>query len=373
MYNLSREPFFNQAFLGKTVVITGHTGFKGSWLSLWLKMLGARVIGISQDVPTSPSHFVAADLSSHLQDHRCNIQDLGDLKKLLLAEKPDFIFHLAAQALVNESYSNPVETMSTNIMGTVNILEVMRSLENPCAVIMITSDKCYDNVEWDWGYRENDKLGGKDPYSASKGAAELMIRTYVESYFSDGNVRVAIGRAGNVIGGGDWAADRLVPDSVRAWSIGESVMIRNPAATRPWQLVLEPLSGYLRLAALLSEKQNLHGEAFNFGPKSENNHTVRDLIVKMSQHWDNVKWKGDKSKVQKVYEAGLLKLNCDKALMNLHWEPVLDFSETVEMTMQWYRHFYEKEQHTVDLSMAQIERFCAKAKDQNQVWTRVDS
>ena len=241
---------------GKRVLITGHTGFKGAWLSLWLKQLRANVSGISIDIPSVPSHFIAAKLSEQVNDYRIDVQDGESVKQIIKEVQPDFVFHLSAQALVLPSYINPVDTMMTNAIGSANVLNALRSLDKPVTAIMITSDKVYDNVEWVWGYRETDRLGGKDPYSASKGMSELVIRSFFESFFSevDSNVRIAVTRAGNVIGGGDWAVDRIVPDCMRSWSKGEVANIRSPNATRPWQHVLEPLSGYLSLGAMLSIK-----------------------------------------------------------------------------------------------------------------------
>ena len=260
-----------QFFTGKVVLITGHTGFKGSWLSLWLTYLGAKVVGVSKDIPTRPSNFIVSSVSTKTDDRRIDILNAEAIEKLILEVQPDFVFHLAAQALVRPSYDNPLETLTTNSIGTANVLEALRKLEKEVAVVMITSDKVYDNVEWVWGYRETDRLGGKDPYSASKAMAEIVIRTYVESYFNteDSNVHIGIARAGNVIGGGDWALDRIVPDCMTAWSQDKVVDIRNPWATRPWQHVLEPLSGYLLLAAHLVLKTNKHGKPYNFGPSTQ--------------------------------------------------------------------------------------------------------
>ena len=229
-------------FQNKTVLITGHTGFKGSWLAVWLESLGAKVVGVALEPPTEPSHFKVAGLSEIIDDHRIDIRDGNALKELVLKTQPDFVFHLAAQALVRQSYDDPVETYQINTLGTLNLLEALRLLEKKCAVVLITSDKCYNNLEWVWGYRETDALGGPDPYSASKGAAELVIRSHVKSFFPlNGPVHIAVGRAGNVIGGVDWAHDRIVPDCVRSWAKNETVQLRNPQATRTWQHVLEPL------------------------------------------------------------------------------------------------------------------------------------
>ena len=358
-------------FRNAKVLITGHTGFKGSWLSIWLQQLGAQVFGISLDIPTNPSHFVAAGLDKLIEDYRLDIRDGPELKSLVRNIKPDFVFHLAAQSLVRRSYSDPVETWQTNALGTVNILESLRNLKKSCVAVLITSDKCYDNVEWEWGYRETDALGGPDPYSASKGAAELAIRSYVRSYFpKDGLVHIGIGRAGNVIGGGDWAKDRIVPDCVRAWSLGESVQLRNPIATRPWQLVLEPLSGYISLAIALHENSKLHGQPFNFGPNIRENHSVGDLVSEMANHWDQVRWEDVSSQYGGPYESGLLKLNCDKALYHLNWQAILDFEVTVKMTAEWYRNFYITPNNICMVSQRQIQTYTDIAKNKGLSWAQ---
>jgi CDP-glucose 4,6-dehydratase len=344
----------------KTCLITGHTGFKGSWLALWLDKLGADVVGLSINVPTEPSHFHAANISDRIDDNRIDVRDCNALKQLIHKIKPDFVFHLAAQALVKHSYEYPLATIETNAIGSANVLEALRTLDKAVVVVMITSDKVYDNVEWAWGYRETDRLGGKDPYSASKGMAELAIRTYVESYFSspDASVRVGIARAGNVIGGGDWAKDRIVPDCIKAWSTNRVVDIRSPFATRPWQHVLEPLRGYLLLAANLFQSRDLLGEAYNFGPSALQNHSVRDLIDQMGKYWDKVRWNDVSKNQDHLHEAGILKLNCDKALYDLNWQPTLKFEETVRMTLEWYKHYYENDnQSMLDFSISQIEEF----------------
>ena len=359
-----------QCFRDKTVLITGHTGFKGSWLSIWLHLLGARVIGISDSIPTNPANFSTSNVAAIVDDHRHDIRDATAVKQVINGNQPDFVFHLAAQAIVKESYSAPLDTLNTNILGTANILEAIRVLQKPCIAIMITSDKCYDNVEWEWGYRETDPLGGKDPYSASKGAAELIIRTYAESFFRNSNIRVGVGRAGNVIGGGDWARFRLVPDCIRSWANNEAVTIANPASTRPWQLVLEPLSGYLSLAMALSQSQNLHGEAFNFGPVAENNYSVRSLIEEMEKYWTSVEWRTEHDSTQAVYEAGLLKLNCDKALHHLHWRPTYNFHETVEATMSWYRDYYDNGGDMLANAQQQLIQYQSKAKDLGIGWAQ---
>jgi len=326
----------------KTVLVTGATGFKGSWLSIWLRIMGANVVGVSLDVPSTPSNFDVSRMSDSIEDIRLDIRDLERLKAAIQEFKPDIIFHLAAQALVKQSYLSPVETITTNAIGSMHVLEAVRQYDNQLSVVMITSDKAYDNVEWVWGYRETDALGGKDIYSASKGMAELAIKGYLESFYrNQDNIRIAVARAGNVIGGGDWANDRIVPDCMRCWSRGDVVEIRSPASTRPWQHVLEPLSGYLQLAQELGNSPELHGEAFNFGPPSSQDHTVSELIDEMAIHWKNIRWKDVSDRNQEFHEAGLLKLNCDKAVRLLEWKPAMSFQETVKMTVSWYKEFYQ--------------------------------
>ncbi len=364
-----------QSFRGKTVLITGHTGFKGSWLSMWLVHLGAKVVGVSIDVPSIPSHFSASLIADVIEDHRLDVRDAHAIKALVEKVQPDFVFHLAAQALVRPSYESPLETMTTNAIGTANVLDALRILNKKVVAVMITSDKAYDNVEWVWGYRETDRLGGKDPYSASKGMAELAIRSYVESFFNkpDSNVRVGITRAGNVIGGGDWAVDRIVPDCMEAWANGETVDIRSPLATRPWQHVLEPLSGYLALAAHLAQDSKNHGEAFNFGPSSDQNYPVSKLIDEMSKYWNQIKWNDVSIDKEHVHEAGLLKLNCDKALSDLEWHSALQFEETVKMTVEWYKEYYQnQDQSMYDFTISQIESYTKAAKLNNIAWANND-
>ena len=360
---------FSNTFQNSSVLLTGHTGFKGSWLAVWLKLLGANITGISLEPPSNPSHFEVAKVSELLEDYRLDIRKSDSLKNLMIEKQPDFVFHLAAQPLVRQSYINPIETYSTNVIGTLNLLEGLREIKKKCTVVIITSDKCYDNVEWIWGYRENDKLGGTDPYSASKGAAELLIRSHVKSFFpKHGLVRIAVGRAGNVIGGGDWAKDRIVSDCVLSWANEDTVKLRNPMATRPWQHVLEPLSGYLTLACELEKNPNLVGEPFNFGPPSNQNHSVKELVSEMSKHWENVRWEELSESEENPYESGLLKLNCDKALHLLNWEPVLSFKETVRITADWYSSYYKKPNIISEITLSNIKEYQLLAKNKGLRW-----
>jgi len=361
---------FRETFRNKTVVVTGHTGFKGSWLTAWLKSLGANVVGLSIGTPSEPNHFNAAQMDLDMNDLRLDVRDRSELVQVIFGAQPDFLFHLAAQPLVRRSYDDPVETYETNIFGTLYVLEALRMLDKPCTAVLITSDKCYDNVEWLWGYRESDALGGPDPYSASKGAAELIIRSHIKSYFpgSTSKVRISVARAGNVIGGGDWAADRIVPDCVRNWSEGKVVELRNPASTRPWQHVLEPLSGYLALAETLSKRPELHGEPFNFGPATQQNHSVLELVEQMSKHWNEVRWEDVSSNNDGPYESGLLKLNCDKALHLLNWRAVMGFEDTVKMTAEWFRSYYENPSKISEVTHQQILDYVDMAKRTGLGW-----
>jgi CDP-glucose 4,6-dehydratase len=316
--------------------------------------------------------FSELNLESKIRHVVGDVRDLATLRQVIMKERPDFVFHLAAQAIVSTSYADPVETMSTNVIGTMNVLEALRGVDFACVAILITSDKCYDNVEWVWGYRETDAVGGKDIYSGSKGAAELVIKSYLNSFFQDekSQVRIGIGRAGNVIGGGDWARDRIVADIMRAWHEDRTVEIRSPNATRPWQHVLEPLSGYLTLGMHLHQSQKLHGEAFNFGPRAEQNRTVVDLLTDLSQLWGF----SDPAKAYQVtgdipfYEASLLKLNCDKALFHLKWEPNLMYAQTISFIGDWYSAFYKDHADMLAVTFRQIGLYEEIAVKEKIVW-----
>ena len=326
---------------GKKVLVTGHTGFKGSWLSLWLQSLGAEVVGVSLDVPTTPSLYEQANVSENMISLREDIRDVVAIRKIFQDHLPEIVFHLAAQPLVRLSYREPVETYEINVMGTLHVLEGIRSVDSVRSAVMITTDKCYQNKEWVWGYRETDTLGGHDPYSSSKGAAELLISSYRNSYFpqdkySEHKTAIASARAGNVIGGGDWAEDRLIPDIIRAFQNNKEVVIRNPKSTRPWQHVLEPLSGYLKLAEQLEKNGDQYAEAWNFGPAEIDARPVKWIVEKMVKLWgENANWINDKS--EHPHEANYLKLDCSKAHMKLNWYPRWDVSETLLRIVEWHK------------------------------------
>lgn len=364
------------AYQNETVLITGHTGFKGSWLSEWLLMLGARVVGIALPPDTRPALFDQLGLVERLEHHILDIRNRQALKDTVLETQPDFIFHLAAQPLVRRSYSEPVETWDTNVMGTVHLLDALRELnqqyiqnQKTCASIFITTDKCYENREWFHGYREDDPLGGYDPYSASKAAAELVIAAYRRSYFSiDGatkipSIGIASARAGNVVGGGDWAEDRIVPDCIRHLLLGKAIPVRNPSATRPWQHVLEPLSGYLQLAARQqqalqsgdSENLSKTSRAFNFGPALNANQSVRTVVDQILQYWPG-SWI-DQSDVKAPHEAGKLNLAWDLAYHELGWQPRWDFTETIHRTVHWCQEQAIGKAEAVDLIREDIKAY----------------
>ena len=331
----------------KQVLVTGHTGFKGSWLSLWLSQLGARVTGISIEPDTSPNLCTQLDLIKRIENHHItDIRNVEKVAEIVKACRPDVVFHLAAQPLVRRSYQQPLSTWAINVQGCLNLLEALKISDNKCAVVMITTDKVYENKDWDFGYRECDRLGGIDPYSASKAAAELAISSWRESFcgkegHQTEHLEIATARAGNVIGGGDWSEDRIIPDPIRALTTDRPICIRNPQATRPWQHVLEPLSGYMRLAeALLNESKkdishNSLCEAFNFGPKIESNLSVLSLIEQILKHWPGTYI--DLSSANEPHEAHRLHLQIDKAYHRLSWQPKWSFTTTVEKTVNWYK------------------------------------
>lgn len=335
---------FCSIYNNKKILITGHTGFKGSWLSFWLMKLGADIVGYSLRPNTVPSHYKLLDLD--IKSEIGDIRNRENLEDIIKKNKPDIIFHLAAQPLVRLSYSIPLETLYTNIIGTANLLDVCRKVDSVKALVNVTSDKCYNNKEWVWGYRENDEMGGYDPYSVSKGCSELITSSFRSSFFNINdykkkhNTLVASCRAGNVIGGGDWAIDRLIPDIMTATALGTPIDIRNPHSIRPWQHVLEPLSGYLMVGQKLLEGKKEYAESWNFGPGDQGNITVGKVAESLIKHWDKIKLKFN-SDIDAPHEACLLKLDCSKANYKLKWRSVWNAEETLKRTAKWYKTFYE--------------------------------
>ena len=418
----NQQPFGGY-YRRKRVWVTGHTGFKGSWLCAWLVEMGAEVTGYAIEPPSKPAHFDELGLKKRMKDVRADIRDAGRVAREMAKARPEIVFHLAAQPIVRASYDDPVTTYGTNVMGTVHVLEALRRQKGVKAAVIITSDKCYENVEQEEGYQEDDRLGGKDPYSASKAGAEVAFSSYARSFFAQGAPAVASARAGNVIGGGDWAKDRIVPDCIRAWHQKRAPLVRNPSSTRPWQHVLEPVSGYLALGAVLagakglkggrveglrgageqlkggkveglrgageqlrggevegwrgfhstnqqfnnSTAQMLNGESFNFGPKADINETVGSLIGELRRHWPGAK----EPKIEKTVakpEAGLLRLDCDKAKERLGWSATLDFAETAAFTADWYRRFLEGREEAWKLTTGQIGEYVRHARARRLGW-----
>lgn len=351
-----------QFWKGKRVLLTGHTGFKGSWMSLWLQSLDAKVVGYSLAPPTQPSLFQVAEVARGMASNIGDVRDPAYLERVFAEHQPEIVLHLAAQALVRHSYTDPVETYSTNVMGTVHLLEAVRKTPSVRAVVNVTSDKCYENREWVWGYRENEAMGGFDPYSNSKGCAELVTAAYRNSFFTsvDGRQATALAsaRAGNVIGGGDWAADRLIPDIVRAISEHRPVMIRNPHAIRPWQHVLEPLSGYLQLAQTLYEEGADYAEGWNFGPSDNDAHPVQWIVKQFTQQWgDDASWELDQG--DHPHEAHYLKLDCSKAKMRLNWQPRWSLAQALENIIAWYK-AHQRGEDMREFSLGQIATYLEK-------------
>lgn len=349
---------YKKLFKNKKVLITGHTGFKGSWLSLWLKTMGANVLGVSQSIPTKPSHFKLLKLDKIIRSKKIDINNLNKLKRTIESFEPDFIFHLAAQAIVKKSYINPVETWKTNLMGSLNILESLRNLKTKkrMIVVLITSDKAYKNFETKKGYKEGSVLGGIDPYGASKSSAEICIQSYLKSFFrsNKNNINICVARAGNVIGGGDWSEYRLFPDCIKAWTKGKKAIIRNPNSTRPWQHVLDVLNGYIVLASQLRLNRKLHGEVFNFGPTISKNLRVVDILKISKKIWPEIRWSIKKEK--KFFENTLLQLNSNKAKKILKWKCLLTSEDTIALTIDWYRKYFFKK-NIMSLSKQQIKYF----------------
>jgi CDP-glucose 4,6-dehydratase len=346
---------------GRRVFLTGHTGFKGGWLSLWLSSMGAKVTGYALAPNTNPNFFDVAKVADDLEQSLiADIRDLERLQKAIAGAKPEIVIHMAAQPLVRYSYTNPVETYATNVMGTVHVLESIRSLNCVRAAVIVTTDKCYENKEWAWGYRENEPMGGYDPYSNSKGCAELVTSAYRQSYFPPEKylkhqVAIASARAGNVIGGGDWSEDRLIPDAIRAFEAKKSLVIRNPLATRPWQHVLEPLSGYLVLAQALYEEGAKFDGAWNFGPRDDDARAVQEVINLLIKNWGSVaNWTQDQR--EQPHEAHSLKLDCSKARQYLNWTPRWGLEQAIENIIQWH-HAYQKQSNLREISLQQISKY----------------
>lgn len=366
---------FAGAFTGKTVFITGHTGFKGAWLAIWLERLGARVVGYALRPPTSPSLFEACGLAGRLDHIEADIRDAERMAQAIGSSKPDYIFHLAACPLVRESYANPLAAYDTNVMGTLALLDAVRRNAHPCVMVVVSTDKCYENREWAYGYREVDRLGGHDPYSASKAAMEIAVASYRLAYFppariGEHGVRLATVRAGNVIGGGDWASDRILPDAVRALARGETLRVRNPRAVRPWQHVLEPLAGYLWLAARLAAEGEPYTSAWNFGPAATDAYTVAELADAIVRAWGGGDWQ-PVDDAGAPHEASLLMLAIDKARLHLGWQPVWNFHAAVARTVGWYRAFYAAadDWKPYQACIADIEAYERAAGEQGLAWT----
>lgn len=370
---------FNDSYRNKTVLVTGHTGFKGTWLSLWLLKLGAKVVGFSLPVPDErPNFFKLCRLKSKLESHYGDIRDLSHLKKIVHETQPEIIFHLAAQPLVRASYRSPVETFSTNVLGAVYLLEAIRGLKSLRVCQIITSDKCYRNEENQKAFREGDPLGGQDPYSASKASAELIVESYRSSFFpperiSEHGVSLSTIRAGNVIGGGDWGEDRVVPDCIRALSEGKEIPLRNPTSVRPWQYILDVLSGYLMLAERQMSDAGIFANAWNFGPGSENNVTVVELVERVIKNWGRGRWiklENDLSKESDLAEFNFLSLDASKANQILGWYPVYTLEESIFETVKWYQLFYQKDGtfDAFDFSNQQISDYIEMARHKDCSW-----
>jgi CDP-glucose 4,6-dehydratase len=371
---VTMETLFSGVYSGKTVLVTGHTGFKGSWLILWLQLLGARVIGYALSPHTEPSLFQLCNAQEGITHIIGDIRDSSKVREVCQTYKPDFVFHLAAQSLVRYSYEHPVETYETNVMGTIHLFEAIRATPSVRVCVNVTSDKCYENPEWEYSYRENDPMGGYDPYSSSKGCAELITAAYRRSFFNIGDsasVRLASVRAGNVIGGGDWARDRLIPDCVRALTAKSPVIVRNPDAVRPWQYVLEPLSGYLWLGACLWNTPDMFEGSWNFGPHTAGNVSVRQIVNQIVSLWGEGEWKHIcQEQSREPHEARTLTLDITKSSRMLGWEPITSVSQAMTETIGWY--LEQHRQRTLDVKAAtfdRINRFVQAAISKNAVWT----
>jgi CDP-glucose 4,6-dehydratase len=365
------EYAFKKHYAGKRVLVTGHTGFKGSWLCIWLKELGAEVMGYALAPPSEPNNFAVCRLDEKIGHVLGDVRDMDALRRVFDDFRPEIVFHLAAQALVRYSYEVPKETLETNVLGTVNLLETVRLSPSVNTLVLVTSDKCYENREQVWGYKENDPMGGDDPYSASKGAAEIIFRSHLLSFLSHrkgfGGVTV---RAGNVIGGGDWGRDRIVPDCIKSLIAGETITVRSPMAIRPWQHVLEPLSGYLWLGARLSEDVQRFSGGWNFGPADSSAKCVSDLVEALLREWKSGNWEDvSERNDRRLHEAGWLRLNCDKAHFMLPWSAILGFDDTICMTVKWYKYQADfPETNMYQYCVHQIHEYTRRASGMGQMW-----
>lgn len=355
---------FDATYRGRRVLVTGHTGFKGSWLCLWLRALGAEVTGLALDPTSEPSHWDLLELA--ITDHRVDIRDETAVREVITAERPEIVFHLAAQPLVRRSYREPVNTWATNVMGTAHVLEAIRHTPQVRAVVVVTTDKCYENREWPWAYRERDRLGGHDPYSASKAGAELVAASYRSAFFHhEGSPLLATARGGNVIGGGDWSEDRLIPDLVRSLTADSPMTIRSPHATRPWQHVLDCLSGYLVVGQHLLDRDASCAEPWNFGPDQQGNRTVEDVLQGLTRDWPRLPWQV--TDTPQPHEAGLLQLDSAKAKSRLGWHPVWGYDDTIRHTARWYRRWLEDGEVS---SVADLVEYTADAVDSGVGWAK---
>ncbi|MEN6621737.1 MAG: CDP-glucose 4,6-dehydratase [Smithella sp.] len=366
---------FKNIYKDKKILVTGHTGFKGSWLSIWLNELGAQIIGYSLEPPSIPNNFEACLLSNHITHHHGDVRDFTKLKKIFDYYQPDIVFHLAAQALVRQSYAQPRETFDTNSGGTINTLEAVRLTPSVKVFVNITSDKCYENREWVWGYRENDAMGGIDPYSASKGCAEIIFNSYLRAFFNASSrgkrqIGAASCRAGNAIGGGDWGQNRLIPDCIRALSTGCTIDIRNPHSIRPWQHVLELLSGYLWVGAQLWDNPDKYSGGWNFGPGGTEHLSVGAIVHRLIMAWGAGNWQ-DISDPGAVHEATTLRLCCEKAMTYLGWHNVLSIDQAIDLTIEWYKNFYAKPEQAdiYNLCIKQIQYYTEQAQTGRLAWT----
>lgn len=361
---------FGGIYKNRRVLVTGHTGFKGSWLCTWLLELGADVIGYALHPNTTPSMFECCELENKMKSLIGDVRDLKALADSILTYQPEIIFHLAAQPLVRESYQDPKRTYETNVLGTLNVYEAARQCQSVQAIVCVTTDKCYENKEWVYSYREIDRLGGYDPYSSSKACVELLTNSYRQSFFYEEGISVASARAGNVIGGGDWSIDRLIPDAIRSITKHQPIILRNPLAIRPWQHVLEPLSGYLYLGYQLLSKKNTYASSWNFGPYESSNQTVEVVIQEVIKHYKAGSYVITEE--EQLHEAQLLKLDINKAKKYLSWHPVYDYQTAIEKTVAWYQTYDMKNENMYHMTKTQIDDYIHHARLLKLKWSRGD-